>query len=284
MPVATHEELIRNEVAKRRPQGVPVGARQNIVVCTPTRGMVSMWWHTSICDLVFPMNTGKALIPGLDRNGGEIAEIRNRLVTMAKGMETDQNKVHSILWLDDDVIFYPSVLLALAAHDRDVVSGVYFCKGQSSQPLLFGGPCCGTLPYKPATNEHDGCEGCPECTMEAWGWSNGLSLVKMDVYRRMEAELELGKDKYGCPLWYEPSTLKVENGNLTMNGTEDFPFFEKVAKIGVRPLIDLRQAAFGFHYDHGADVGYPKPQWENFIRREPVLWPAKGERQEVVWK
>jgi len=269
----TYEDLVREHVEKSRPRGVPAAPARIIPVLTPTLGVASFWYFTGIMDLIWPMNTSKAVIPMPDRVGGEIAEMRNRLVSMCLALETERQTVHSLFWVDDDVIINRACLLKLASHDRDIASGVYFAKGDLGEPLIFGGPCSGTLPFR------------PDETFEAWGWAQGLSLVKTEVYKRMRDELDLGKDRYGCPLWYEPSDFRVdkETGAVCVNGTEDFPFFQKANDLGYKCLVDCTQHAFGFHYDALRQVGYPRAQWEQHVRREPVVWPAQGGRKEVVW-
>lgn len=270
---ATMEQLVKEEIAKRRPKGVLAAPQKIIAVCTPTLGQVSMWWHTSIIDLIWPMNTAKAIVPMVDQNGGEIAEMRNRIVSMMLAVEGEDRTVEALMWIDDDVIVNRAAMLALAQHDRDIASGVYFSKGDFPTPLIFDGPCSGTHPFQP--NEK----------FEAWGWAQGLCMVRMEVYKRMRDELDMPLDKYGVPMWYEPSDFHVrEDGSVAMNGTEDFPFFEKANKLGYSALVDCSAHTFGWHYDTILKTGYPKQQWEQFVRREPVIWPAKNGQQEVIWK
>lgn len=272
----TYEEAVKEAVGRRN--GVLTAPQQVIAVLTPTLGVVSMWWHTSQLDLLWPMNTGKAFLPTPDNVGGEIAEMRNRLVSMALAAETEKIKIHSLMWIDDDVIVNRAAILALAAHDRDIASGVYFCKGEFSNPLIFPGPGAGSSPYVPVAGPDD--EG-----QESWGWAQGLSLVRTEVYKRLRDETDLGRDKYGAPRWYEKPDFKVnESGALDVGGTEDFPFFKKCNDLGYRALVDRSQFAFGFHYDAAGKAGYPRLQWEQFIRREPIVWPARNGHPEVVWK
>ena len=129
-------------------QGIVPAVRRAIAVLTPTLGTISMWWHTSMTDLVWPMNTGKAFIPALDLKGGQIGQLRNRLVKMALDYEAAQGiNVEYIMWVDDDVIISRLAMLTLASHDRDIASGVYFCKGEvGNEPLIFSGPSSGTHP------------------------------------------------------------------------------------------------------------------------------------------
>lgn len=268
----------RQEVSERinasDRQGIVPAVRRAIAVLTPTLGNVSMWWHTSMTDLVWPMNTGKAFIPKMDLKGGQIGQMRNFLVKMALDYEAAQGiNVEYLMWVDDDVIISRLAMLTLAAHDRDIASGVYFCKGEiGNEPLIFAGPSSGTLKFRP-----------DEC-FEAWGWSLGLSLIRTTVFKRMRDELDLGVDEYGSPKWFAQPDFGVDSsGMMTVGGTEDFVFFGNASKLGYRPLIDCTKHAFGWHFDLAAKTAYPKVQWEQYVRREPIVWPATRDTKEVVW-
>jgi hypothetical protein len=270
---ATMEDVVREEMTRKKRIGVPPKAQQVIAVLTPTLGYASFWYFTGILGLVWPMNTGKGILPVTDHKGNEIAEMRNRLVQMMLAAdEAGPARVSHVMWIDDDVVVGPAAMLALRQHDRDIASGVYFSKCDFSEPLIFDGPAAGSGQFLPGQ------------TRESWGWSQGLSLVKLDVYRRMRDELKLEKDQYGAPMWYEPQLYQASKaGSIHAIGTEDFPFFDKCQKLGYRCLQDMSQAAFGFHYDLNADQGYPKVQWDQFKRREAIVWPATGSQEEVVW-
>jgi len=270
---AALEEAVRQEVRRKNPLGLPPKQPQVIAVLTPTLGYASFWYFTGILGLIWPMNTGKAVLPTMDRQGSQIAEMRNRLVSMMIAADdAGAARVSHVMWIDDDVIVGPAAILSLAQHDRDIASGVYFSKGSVPEPLIFDGPSSGTGKFIPGK------------TRESWGWSQGLSLVKLDVYKRMRDELEIEKDRYGCPMWYEPADYQaMKAGQFHSLGTEDFPFFDKCNKLGYKCLQDMGQHAFGFHYDLHADQGYPKAQWDQYVRREPIIWPATGEHEEVVW-
>ncbi len=273
MSLATLDEALREELTRRKRVGVPPKSQNVIAVLTPTLGYASFWYFTGILSLVWPMNTGKGVLPCTDHKGGEIAEMRNRLVQMMLAAdELGPARVSHVMWIDDDVVVHPAAMLALCSRDADIASGTYFSKHDFSEPLIFDGPSNGTGPFIPGQ------------TRESWGWSQGLSLVKLDVYKRMRDEFNLEKDRYGCPMWYEPQMYQAMKAqDFTAPGTEDFPFFDKANKLGYVCVQDMTREAFAFHYDLGGDQGYPKPQWEQFKRREPVVWPATANHPEVVW-
>jgi hypothetical protein len=267
------EEAKTNWASSINRQGIKAAKKSAIVVLTPTLGQISMWWHTAMVDLLWPMNVGKGFIPAVDLKGGQVGQMRNRLIQLALYFEKSQHiNLEAIMWVDDDVIVNRAVMLALAAHDRDIVSGVYMAKTEAAnEPLIFDGPSSGTSRWE------------PDKVMEKWGYAQGLSLVKTDVYRRMAEELDLGVDEYGNPQWYKVPEFGMDAaGCLTLGGTEDFHFFENASKLGYRPLVDCTKFCFGWHYDHEKKTGYPKQQWEQFLKREPIVWPKK-EGGEVIW-
>jgi len=274
----TLEEAIKQEAERNRANGRTEGIRQAqkqiIAVCTPTLGAVSMWWHTCMVDLLWPTNMSKSFLPARDLKGNEIGQMRNRLVHSAFLFEKHNDvKIHSLMWIDDDVLVHRFAMLQLARHDVDIAAGVYFTKCDVAEPLIFEGGSSGCANFKPDTVE------------EHWGYAQGLSLVKMDVYRRMEEELELPKDEYGATQFYKSPEFGVDQktGALILGGTEDFIFFDNASKMGIRPIVDSTKFAFGWHFDLAHQQGYPRQQWDQWVRREPVVWPARGDIQEVVW-
>lgn len=265
-------EAVAKDAKERR--GIEPAKKRAIAVLTPTLGVVSMWWHSAMLDLLWPMNMGKAFIPTVDLKGGQVGQMRNRLVQLALMFEQQAgNELEAIMWVDDDVICSRLAMLTLAAHDRDIVSGVYMAKGEAgNEPLIFAGPSSGTMKFL------------PDETFEAWGWAQGLSLVKAEVYKRMVDELDLGKDEYGNPNWYKQPEFGIDaNGTMTLGGTEDFHFFDNANKLGYSALIDCTKHAFGFHYDIKEKMGYPQKQWIQYLHREPIVWPATKGHKEVVW-
>jgi hypothetical protein len=201
-------------------QALPLPKQAAIAHCTLGRpgAPVSLWWARAIGNITWPFNVAKAPFMVEDDLGKNIAEGRNMLIAKVMEKETPSLEFTKILWIDDDVIPISHLLLrALDSHDADVCAGVYFSKDEYPQPLIF--PAMGRQPDKFV----------PDKCYEVWGVGMGLTLVKMDVYRRMRDELKLPLDKNGNPQWYktpgEDGDLKLnENGIMEMGGTEDLYF------------------------------------------------------------
>lgn len=250
-----------------------------IARCTPSLGMVSIWWSRLVESIVWPMNTGKGLFYKRDGEGGEIAETRNTIVNDVLTW-SEQNRGGSythLFWVDDDVLVFPMCLMQLLSHDKPIVSGVYFNKlpGKMSAPLIFPDRYGGTSQFTP--NE----------VKPIWGHGMGLTLVKTEVYSRMRDELNLPLDKYGRPQWYKTAGSNLEDieqaedGTLKLGYTEDLWFLENAAKLGYTGCVDQGKHTFGFHYDAAKDIGYPEEQWNQWIRSDCITWQTKD--GEVVW-
>jgi hypothetical protein len=242
-------------------------------MATPTLGKVSMPWHMAVMNLLWPLNCTKTVIPCYDMHGGEIAEARDKLVDLAFGLCSDKQEVTHLFFLDDDVIVPQFCLRKLLNHNVPVASGVYFTKTEVGEPLIFPGPGLGSQPFE------------PDAVFEGWGWSMGLSVIRMDVFRRMRDELNLPLDKYGCTQFFKtPSEADTDyqDGIITDGGTEDFIFFSNLAKLGIKPVIDCTRYCMGFHMDMSTLQAYPSEQWKQYNRGEPVVWNVGG--KETRWE
>jgi len=238
----------------------------------PTLGRLSIEWVAAREGLLWPMNCGRGTFFWKDEVGGQIAEGRNVVVQRILNVEDQgQYTVPYIFFLDDDVLCPPGALLKLLSHNADVASGVYFGKTDNAQPLIFPGPGCGTLPFV------------PDQVTTAYGWSMGLSVVRTEVFRRCIKELDIGVDKYGNPNWFaQPSEYKFLDGVVDVGGTEDFAFFEKVHRLGIKPVIDTSCHTVGWHWCSERNTAFPREQWEQYRDGKPVVWNTPG--GPVVWE
>lgn len=251
-----------------------------ICICTPTLGSVSIEWTAMLKDLLWPMNTCYMNVFVKDDIGGEIAEARNKIVAQAMSYENEHREVTKLFWLDDDVLPSRTALLALNNHDKDIVSGVYFTRCDVSEPLIFPGRGQGTLPFIPDKIYGTG-KRYSKDESEILGHGMGLCLIKMDVYKEMQKEIDL--DKYGNPQWYKTTTVSdatVEHNTLFLGGTEDLYFLNKANEMGFRPVVDCSRHTFGFHYDMKAQIGFPKDKWEE-RKTGKITW--KVDNKVIEW-
>lgn len=280
--------------------------------CTPSLGRVSIWWARAAENLMHPMGVGKLCLYVQDEAGGGIAEARNALVETALTYDREANPVSHLLWLDDDVLAFPGALLELLNVNQDVASGVYFLKadGPASQPLVW-------LDADPAAGVHEGVmvPFAPDRVLPAKYTGMGLTLVRLSVYKRMAAELDLGTDRHGRTKFYHtatPDDVREDGlGGIEVGFTEDVYFYRQAARVGVRPWVSTTKHAFGFHTstlfcckDCGFRsveealaarhllscpghrlreelAGWPEKQFRQWAAGEKIVWGVGGEK--VVW-
>jgi hypothetical protein len=242
-----------------------------IIILTPTLGKIDMQWCQTLSNIAYPMNIQRGFIPARDLKGGQIGQLRNKLVDICMKLEVEHDiEIDSVLWLDDDVLMNKLGMLTLLAHDADIAAGVYFSKGNPSFPLIFPGAAAGTTKFQPGK------------VFESWGYAQGLSVVKFSVYKRIIEAGLVEKDEYGSWSFFKQPDLSInEKGVMTAGGTEDFHFFRLAEQIGIKPIVDCTKHAFGFHHDLRTNIGYPEEQWRQYEKQQPIVW--KTPEGEVVW-
>lgn len=237
---------------------------QAIVLCTPSLGAVSIWWARQVAQVMWPLNMGRHVLFVRDDAGNEIAECRNNIVQRCLMLESDTHEIHSLFWVDDDVLVPMTALLKLYDHHVPIVSGCYFTKSPVPEPLIF------------PDRMHGVAEFIPDQVTEAWGVPMGLTLVKMEVYKKL-LEAGLPKDKYGRPEWYKTNRqYKLEGNMIDCGGTEDLYFCELAHNAGYQPIVDTSKHTFGYHFDKGSQRGFPAEQFKQWERAQPVTWKTKN--------
>ena len=228
----------------------PKPTPEAIVVGIPTFGMVSIYWHlqlNALFQLGKPMN--RALTPRVVK-GQRVDDARNEIVRHALALEeTDGVRATHVFFIDDDVIITPEGLLTLLAHDRPIVSGLYFAKTPTLQPLLFEGP------YQGASMRWE-----PGEVVECYAHGMGYTLIKTEVFRAIE------------PPWFKTTDGAWVNEQEYKSQTEDVYFCEKAAHAGFSPCVDT--GLLGLHYDSKKDTGFPVDAWAAFKAGEEVRVPV----------
>jgi hypothetical protein len=202
-----------------------------------------------------------------DDMGGMIAEARNICVAEALRRDDEKTEVSHLFWLDDDVLCHPFALVGLYHHAYqrgwNIVSGVYFTRAEVSEPLLFATRFGGPMAF------------IPDRTFEVWGGSHGLQLVNTEVYKRMAAQPDFPRDRNGNPQWYKkpsPEDPEVHDGETYVGGTEDLFFMNVASRMGIKAMADTSRPCFGWHVDLETGQGFPKKQWEQRRKNEPITW------------
>jgi len=231
--------------------------RKSIVIATPSFGKVSIRWAQNFRALATPMNS---LCPCISEVGFPVDVARNRIVKISLGLEC---KPSHIFWLDDDVLCHPYSMLQLIAAKKDVIGGVYFTKDDHAEPLIFDEQYSSPSPYIPNSG-----------IRKTWACGGGLTLVKTEVYRKMLDTLDLGKDDMGNPRWYYTSGDKPDE---SYRCNEDMWFADKANESGHEVWIDTSMMAFGWHYDIGAEKGYPTAQWAQYLATGKADWEVPDE-------
>jgi hypothetical protein len=231
-------------------------AARVIYLGVPTFGRVSIRWHAHMMQLQNPMN--RSVFHGYAM-GFEVGQARNYLVTQAlEWTNTIGHTISHLFFVDDDVLVPPYALTALLARNRPIVSGLYFAKCRTPQPLVLNDEFGGIRTDLPRNEVID-------CTAHGMG----CTLIELRVFRELLAAgtLEMCKTKDGkeLPQWFATTRDKfsADRGHHVLyNETEDVHFLRGAKQIGYQPSVDT--GVFCFHWDEGQQVGYPLHLWEEF--------------------
>ncbi len=132
-----------------------------------------------------------------------------------------------VLYIDDDVIFPPSVLLQLMHRNKDIVGGVYWSKSEPPMPLIFKGHMQGSF-----RDWHVG----DFFKVDAMGM--GLTFIRTSVFKKMS------KPWFSLDYTYQ----EIEGRNVKDHGTtEDLYFYKKAHDYGFEVWCDT--AIQAYHYD-----------------------------------
>jgi glycosyltransferase involved in cell wall biosynthesis len=251
------------------------GPRPVIALGIPSFGMVHLFFTARLINLRMPMNR---IIRHFYIVGKEVGDARNEIVAKALAMEDADPSVRCshVFFIDDDVLFHPDVLLKLLSHQRPIISGLYYTKSSVPTPLVLHGEYGGTART-----------WTPGEVVECAGHGMGLTLIEADVFRRMQAECDLGADPFGYPAWFkttkDDALIRPDGVRAQFNQTEDMAFLTRAAVLGYQPAVDTSAQTFGWHLDTKSMTAYPQKQWAEFIKTGTVTWQRDGEPA-TVWE
>jgi GT2 family glycosyltransferase len=143
---------------------------------------------------------------------------RNRNLMIQQALENDCTHV---FFLDDDVAFEKDLLSRLLAHDKDIVTGLYFMRNYPHTPIIFDyanetGHC---RTHYLSDNEKG--------LIEIVATGLGCCLIKTEVFKKVEKP------------WIRLGELELDHW------CDDIGFFRRV-----------REAGFKLHCDLDAKVGH----------------------------
>jgi len=202
------------------------------ICIVPTRGVipakvVQNWWS-----LMPPMNQKfiRIFMIGMEVGAAYSAAIEQIL----------ENPVlrswKYLLTLEEDNMPPPDGLLKLyeSMDKYDVVSGLYWTKGEMGQPMIYGDPKSIPLDFIPQ-------KPLPETVQECNGLGMGFDLFKMDIFKDPRV-----------PRPYFRTLQEYVHPQGARACTQDLYFFENIHKLGYKVACDTRIKVG--HYDLESDI------------------------------
>jgi hypothetical protein len=230
-----------------------------IYLGVPTFGQVSIRWHAHMMQLQSPLNRSVFHGYGL---GWEVGQARNYLVDQALSWQNEHgHTVSHVFFVDDDVLIPPYALSVLLSRKRPIVSGLYYAKTPTPQPLILTDPLGGVLDPVPRNQ-----------VVECYAHGMGCTLIEIGVFRALLehglVEYETFQGGQRLPQFYKTTRDKLtqnDAGTPTIgNETEDVHFLKLAAQLGYRAAVDT--GVFGFHWDQKGQQAYPLHLWDEFQR------------------
>lgn len=231
--------------------------RKGLLIAFLTSGMISVKWMNRLNELTKGIPSGlfwkTAYYEGKNyREQGGYARGRNILVKMAQDAG-----VEWLFFIDSDVFPIQDAVTRLMAHNKPVVSGIYYMKGYPAQPVIFED--FGSGPYWNYPVEE---------LFPIAGSGLGCTLINMSVFDKFdEANIPYFKEN-----WKEQnpdgSWLSVEVG-------EDHWFFKKCKDLGIQPMCD--SSVMCDHLDEKTGIFFPDEEEVAKIRRR--VMEKKGQQK-----
>ena len=202
------------------------------IMVMPTRGMIPSKVVQSLLGLASPMNQ-KFLRIFIEKM--EVGEAYNHAIQLILD-NPELSKWKYVLTCEEDNIVPPDGLLKLyESMDKfDVVSGLYFVKGESGAAMIYGNvnehP-ANFIPQVPIT----------DAVMQCRGTGMGFCLFKLDMFKKIPKP------------WFK-TLQEYQYGQGMRAATQDLYFAQEAAKHGFKFAVDCRIRVG--HYDAVNDIVY----------------------------
>lgn len=191
-----------------------------VMIC-PTRGVISATIVQNWMGIMRPMN--QKCIGPIFMEGMEVGEAYNQSIKMI--LENPElSKFKFIFTMEEDNSMPPDVLLKLyeSIDEYDAVGAIYWTKGPSGQPMMYGSPSVMPLNFIPQNPIPDTVNPCN-------GLGMGATLFRTEMFK--DKRFEYGK-------WFE--TLQEVGPQGAKAYTQDLYFFEKAVGLGYKMACDAR--------------------------------------------
>lgn len=209
-----------------------------IFVGVPTFGAVSIQWHGHMMQLQTPLNR---VVRHCYIQGREVGDARNEIVRHALALEGPLGERAShVLFIDDDVLVPPDAIARLLAHKRPIVSGLYYAKTVTPQPLMLRDAQGGIITdFEPGS------------VVDCWAHGMGCTLIARDVFEAVEAP------------WFKTTRQQQSEHDgvpVFFSQTEDVYFLQRAKALGYQPAVDT--SLFCWHWQMSERQAYPLQQWK----------------------
>lgn len=207
---------------------------QSTIIICPTRGVFPTRVVQSWMKLMKPMNQNSA-----GPIFAECMKVDKAYEALIEYILNNEylNKFKYILTIEEDNLPPSDGLLKLletiGKGEYDVVSGLYWGKGENGFPMIFGNPDTpgDYRPQKPMVGT----------VQQANGLGMGFNLFKLEMFRNIPKP------------WFKTVQEKNENGEDRAQ-TQDIYFYDKAGKLGYKFACDTRVLVG--HYDSKTDIVY----------------------------
>jgi len=199
-------------------------------VCViPTRGQIPDRVCMALWNLMSPMNQ-KFYKICIGRK--EVGEAYNGVVEEILA-NPELKKWRYLLTVEEDNLPPADGLLRLyeAINKYDVVSGLYWTKGENGQPMIYGDPKELPKNFRPQLPRMGEIQECN-------GLGMGFTLFRMSIFKKLERP------------WFK-TVQELEPGGSTRMMTQDLYFFEKAGREGYRFAVDTNVRVGHLDVDSG---------------------------------
>jgi hypothetical protein len=183
------------------------------VICVPSNRELAIEAAMSIARVY-----GRGLVDGsvttiLSMGDTYIDTARNLLVTYALDVPTEPSH---LMWIDDDMILPDDAVAQLAAHDVDIVGGLYHQRSAPYLPVAYNRDDSTERGVRMIELDED-----PHGLIEVDGLGLGATLVRLEIYLKMAQH-------FGDAWWHQVSSGRGE----------DIHFFARCNEMGIRAWLD----------------------------------------------